>query len=137
MAFVDIFNFKKYITKPSDAATARIGHVNAVGERLSSPVKVTQQGVINSPVTIDGYSGVITLAGILETGSNITINVTNPKVKADSCVLITIDYASLTDAQDDVSYGLLSVSDGQFVIVMRALTSATSQPLKIHFLVIS
>lgn len=34
MAFIDIFNFKKYITKPSDAATARIGHVNAVYDAL-------------------------------------------------------------------------------------------------------
>lgn len=35
MAFVDIFNFKKYITKPSDATTARIGHVNSLYNTLA------------------------------------------------------------------------------------------------------
>jgi hypothetical protein len=39
MAFVDIFNFKKYITKPSDALTARVGHVNAVYDALQQPEK--------------------------------------------------------------------------------------------------
>jgi hypothetical protein len=39
MAFVDIFNFKKYITKPSDATTARIGHVNALYDALQQPEK--------------------------------------------------------------------------------------------------
>jgi len=37
MAFVDIFNFKKYITKPSDALTARVGHVNALYNTLQQP----------------------------------------------------------------------------------------------------
>lgn len=32
MAFIDIFNFKKYITKQSDAQVARYGHVNAAVE---------------------------------------------------------------------------------------------------------
>ncbi len=36
MAFIDIFNFKKYFSKPSDAQVARIGHVNAVYDALSS-----------------------------------------------------------------------------------------------------
>ena len=36
MAFIDIFNFKKYFRKPSDAQVARYGHVNALYDQLSA-----------------------------------------------------------------------------------------------------
>lgn len=36
MAFIDIFNFKKYFSKPSDAQVARYGHVNALYDQLSA-----------------------------------------------------------------------------------------------------
>lgn len=34
MAFIDIFNFKKYFSKPSDSQVARYGHVNAAYDDL-------------------------------------------------------------------------------------------------------
>ena len=37
MAFIDIFNFKKYFSKPSDAQVARYGHVNALYDALQQP----------------------------------------------------------------------------------------------------
>lgn len=57
MAFINIFNYKKYFKKTSDANVARIGHVNAVYDALSQgslPYKVytallTQSGT-DAPV---------------------------------------------------------------------------------------
>jgi hypothetical protein len=37
MAFIDIFNFKKYFSRPSDAQVARYGHVNALYDALQQP----------------------------------------------------------------------------------------------------
>lgn len=42
MSFINIFNFKKYLSKPSDAQVARIGHVNALYDALTPPVQVIQ-----------------------------------------------------------------------------------------------
>jgi hypothetical protein len=39
MAFIDIFNFKKYFSKPSDSQVARYGHVNALYDALQQPEK--------------------------------------------------------------------------------------------------
>lgn len=39
MAFIDIFNFKKYFSKPSDSQVARYGHVNALYEALQQPTE--------------------------------------------------------------------------------------------------
>ena len=39
MAFIDIFNFKKYITKQSDAQVARYGHINALAGATLDAVK--------------------------------------------------------------------------------------------------
>lgn len=57
MSFINIFNYKKYFKKTSDANVARIGHVNAVYDALSQgslPYKVytallTQSGT-DAPV---------------------------------------------------------------------------------------
>jgi hypothetical protein len=54
MTFVDIFNFKKYITKPSDALTARIGHVNALYNALQQPEETVQVTSIDADDTLFG-----------------------------------------------------------------------------------
>lgn len=70
MAFIDIFNFKKYFNTPSDSQVARYGHVNAVYEALTkpTPIQVTKGGFFTTlniiEVTIDKTSdyGIIELA---------------------------------------------------------------------------
>lgn len=46
MAFIDIFNFKKYFAKPSDAQVARYGHVNALYDALNQPATLPYQVLI-------------------------------------------------------------------------------------------
>jgi len=52
MAFIDIFNFKKYFSKPSDSQVARYGHVNAVYDALSTNSTVQVINVPNSEYSI-------------------------------------------------------------------------------------
>jgi hypothetical protein len=60
MAFIDIFNFKKYFSKSSDSQVARYGHVNALYDALSQgslPYKVytallTQSGTDDPVATV-------------------------------------------------------------------------------------
>lgn len=46
MAFIDIFNFKKYFSKPSDSQVARYGHVNALYDALNQPATLPYQALI-------------------------------------------------------------------------------------------
>lgn len=39
MAFIDIFNFKKYFIKSSDSQVARYGHVNALADATLGAAK--------------------------------------------------------------------------------------------------
>jgi hypothetical protein len=46
MAFIDIFNFKKYFRKPSDVQVARYGHVNALYDALQqAPVDLYEKHI--------------------------------------------------------------------------------------------
>ena len=136
MAFIDIFNYKKYFSSKGDSNVARIGHVNKLATRVTSPVAVTQTTNNNTAVTIDSYSGVITMFGTLAATTSYTFTVNNSFVTADSAVLLTIDYSSNADLSDAISYGIGRASDGSFTVMVRA-TTITGTPIKIHFLVIS
>ncbi len=95
MSFINIFNFKKYFTKPSDAQVARIGHVNAVYDALNNPttVQVTDGGTFtaftNVPVTLEKTSDY----GIIE----LTYGGTTPSIPASAWVFtVTLDITNLT-----------------------------------------
>lgn len=124
---------------------ARVGHLNQVIDGLSEITldnlvttgSVTQTFSNNTPVTINARAGVITMYGPLSPGQIDTyqIDVNNSFVNAGSVVLLTIDYALGIDLADAVTYGIFSVADGSFSIIIRA-TSPTGTPIKINFLVL-
>ena len=124
MAFVDIFNFKKYITKPSDATTARIGHVNALYDTMtpyiSSPITVTQETSLATAVTANARCGKIELAGdfgIID-GLDTTFTFNNSEITTNSVILMQLSadsgsgmytYIAVTNIQSgscDVTCGL-------------------------------
>ena len=67
MAFIDIFNFKKYFSKPSDSQVARYGHVNALYDALSTASSFTTakylfENINDSPFDITSSAGQITFS---------------------------------------------------------------------------
>jgi len=66
MAFIDIFNFKKYFSKPSDAQVARYGHVNALYDNLLNSLTIeSAQYTMPAPITPGKQIEVTTKAGII------------------------------------------------------------------------
>lgn len=140
MAFVDIFNYKKYFSNKGDSNVARIGHVNKLAARVTSPVAVTQTGSTVSPVTIDSYSGVITMQSILTSvAPSASFVVNNSFVTANSVIMLTVEYPSTADSSDRVDIAIFNRTDGSFGIniISSATVPVQSAPYKIHFLVIS
>ena len=140
MAFIDIFNYKKYFSSKGDSNVARIGHVNKLANRVTSPTAVTQTGSTVSPVTIDAYAGVITMQSILNTGQpSASFIVNNSFATASSTILFTVEYPSTADVSDRVDIAIFNRTDGSFGIniVSSATVPVQTAPYKIHFLVIS
>lgn len=140
MAFIDIFNFKKYFATPSDSQVARYGHINALASRITSPGTVTQTIDNNTDVTLNSYVGVVTLnQAILQSGVA-AFNVFNSYVTENSVVLITVEYSSGADIADNIVYGTTDVVDGGFGVRVKVTASTqggTVGPVKVHFLVIN
>ena len=99
MAFIDIFNFKKYFSKPSDSQVARYGHVNGLYKELSPRIKdpktysTTESTSIIIPITT--YTGKINLpnfaipAGTFEDPGIANIQLTGDFITSSSIILIT------------------------------------------------
>ncbi len=148
MAFIDIFNFKKYFSKPSDSQVARYGHVNALYDALNSGGNyqskftvdtVTQTGGPGNGVTINADAGSITLAGNVG-GGQFNFVVTNDKVTDSSIILLTFKLNSAFDAPT-TAFGIstYSITDGSFGITFARPASPTPSaiPLTIDFLIIN
>jgi hypothetical protein len=137
MAFINIFDYKKYFSSKGDSNVARIGHVNKLAARVTSPAAVTQLTDNGTAVTIDSYAGVITMFGPLTVGGSFTVN--NSFVSNSSCIQVTLEYAGSADLADRVDLAILDVADGSFKVVINtsAAPGAPIGPCKIHFLVIS
>jgi hypothetical protein len=143
MSFIDIFNYKKYFKKSSDAQVARIGHVNALYDALSnSGSKFTvDTGTVSifSSVTVDADAGSIALAAPAGGGQgNFTVN--NNKVTASSIILLTFEVDNAF-AQPTQPFGAstYSITDGSFGITFARPSSPTPSPINLtfHFLVIN
>lgn len=132
MAFINIFNYKKYFKKTSDATVARVGHVNRLAEKITPVEYVTQLTSITTPVEINAPVGQITMAGVL-TGTN-KFRVDNDRVKADSIVIVSIEYSSIGDRADLIFLAPTAVSLGTFDIAWTC-SSNTTGALKINFIV--
>jgi len=135
MAFIDIFNYKKYFKKTSDATVARVGHVNRLAERIAVVEYVTQETSNTTPVTINSYVGQVTMFAGLTAGSEDSFRISNSKVTADSIIIASIEYSSVTDRTDLVFSAPLSITDGTFDVAWST-TGATAGPLKINFIVL-
>jgi hypothetical protein len=137
MAFVDIFNYKKYFSNKGDSNVARIGHVNKLAARVTSPAAVTQLTSNITPVTIDSYSGVITTAAVI-TAAGSVIPVNNSLVTTNSTILVTLETAT-ADQSKDLVVSVNTIADGSFKISVSVITggTTTANVVKIHFLVIS
>lgn len=137
MAFVDIFNYKKYFSNKGDSNVARIGHVNKLAARVTSPVAVTQLTSNITPVTIDSYSGIITTAAVITAGGYV-IPVNNSLVTANSTILVSLE-TSTTDQSKDFVISINSIADGSFKVSVSIITGGVTSAnvVKIHFLVIS
>lgn len=140
MAFVDIFNYKKYFSNKGDSNVARIGHVNKLAARVTSPVAVTQLTDNQTEVTVNSYSGIVRLAAVIPVVTTQTFTVFNSNVVAGSSVVLSLQYSAPGDAIDAIVYGITDISEGSFDISVRlanASAAGTGTPIKIHFLVIS
>ena len=133
MAFIDIFNYKKYFRKSSDATVARVGHVNKLAEKVTPVEYVTQLTSNTTPVEINAPVGQITMFGLLS-GSN-SFRVDNDRVKTDSVVIASIEYSGIGDRADLVFTAPVNVVDGSFDIAWSTTTS-TDGALKINFIVL-
>lgn len=135
MAFINIFNYKKYFKKSSDATVARVGHVNRLAERILGVEYVTQETSNTTGVTIDSYAGQVTMFAALTAGSTGSFRVSNSKVTADSIIIASIEYSNVVDRADLVFSAPLNITDGAFDVAWST-TGATNGPLKINFIVL-
>lgn len=136
MAFIDIFNYKKYFKNVGDSNVARIAHVNSLANRVTAPSTVTQLTNNNTTVTIDAYSGVITMQALLGAATAYKFSVVNAAVVTGSVILATVEYSNAADTADIIRLGTSVIIDGSFNFHIMA-TTATAGPVKIHFLVIN
>lgn len=135
MAFIDIFNYKKYFKKTSDATVARVGHVNRLAERIAVVEYVTQETGNTTPVTINSYVGQVTMFAGLAAGSQDSFRISNSKVTADSIIIASIEYSNVTDRTDLIFSAPVNITDGAFDVAWST-TGATPGPLKINFIVL-
>jgi len=145
MAFIDIFNYKKYFKKSSDATVARVGHVNAVYDALqidSQPKftvgTVTQTVSNTTAVTINTTAGRIEMVDDLTTTVS-TFRVNNSEVTANSIVLITL-VPNFTDSNKEMIGRISAITSGRFNISVELVgttESPTGLPISINFLVIN
>ena len=94
MAFIDIFNFKKYFATPSDSQVARYGHLNALAKRITDPVFATQDA--EEDVTANGYVGKISLSTI-STETTKIVSISNSFATANSVLLISMGASTAID----------------------------------------
>lgn len=143
MAFINIFNYKKYFRKASDSNVARIGHVNALYDALNSNTdyqpklttgSVKQTGSNTNAVTINKDAGIIELSGVYNSGT-LTFTVNNDKVTSSSIILLTAQ----TPGTQAFPWGLATsnIQNGSFQIKFFIAPSATALIYKFHFLVIN
>lgn len=140
MAFIDIFNFKKYFITPSDSQVARIGHVNAAYD-ASQPKftvdTVTQSTDVYTSVTINSLSGKVTTYSTIGPSPTGGFVVNNSLVKADSVILLTVNPV-FADRNLEILAICSDITDGSFRMNVQTVGAVTtSSPVTVNFLVIN
>lgn len=138
MAFIDIFNYKKYFTKNSDANVARIGHVNKLAERVVSSSVVTQQTDLLTAVTLDAYAGRIILADDFNFGTslNTTFTFNNNKITENSIILLTISGSSGGDMYSFATVTNIQEGTCELTVGLDPNGTGIANPV-VHFLIIN
>ena len=142
MAFIDIFNFKKYFAKPSDSQVARYGHVNALYDTIapfiSSPVTVTQETSLVTAVTANTRCGKIELAGdfnIID-GLDTIFIFNNSEITTNSVILTQISGSSGNGMFTYVA--ITDITNGSCEIACGVDPNGTGiQNPVLHFLIIN
>ena len=144
MAFIDIFNFKKYFDKPSDSQVARYGHVNALydtlytdfanGANFSKGAYTTDD--LGDTVNITTLSGTITFntPGTIGPGSSGEVILTSPLIKADSIVIFNV--STILFANTNTQAPPVLIEDGQATIRIYNTGSSSVNVTAITFLII-
>jgi hypothetical protein len=126
MAFIDIFNFKKYFRKPSDAQVARYGHVNALYDALLQPeknyydvsIKIELDGDTNEVKYTVVYNEIPSTLRALRVILNqdpfsdvLNISISN----SPSGALTTIDYSNVSVSTNQIitGAGAMQIIDNQ------------------------
>ena len=148
MAFIDIFNYKKYFKKSSDATVARYGHINALYNALSETISQNQittgtvtQSAADAAVTINARAGKITLAGIPTNADPNSFIINNSEVTVNSIILVTFQ-ANLTSnaATRAVTATINSITDGSFAVCVKpaaVLENSGTLTGFLHFFIIN
>lgn len=144
MAFIDIFNFKKYFAKSSDAQVARYGHVNALYDDLAPRIKnhvnyvsTTSVGDIDIPIT--SYAGTVSIFNrTLSAGTGnddpgmFSFTLTGDFITDDSMIILT----SSGGAVDNVSVKY-TISGNVAEISFLNYSTIAVTALKANFLIIN
>ena len=133
MAFVDIFNFKKYITKPSDATTARIGHVNALYTDLKITSSAYAFDVIDGDLPITTQAGVITLADPITGNTSVSFNLESNIITENSVILITAG----TSGPEYTLLSSVTTIPGSADITITNISQDDAADIKVNFLIIN
>lgn len=134
MAFVDIFNFKKYITKPSDATTARIGHVNSLYNTLAITTGTYEFDFSVQDHDVTTKAGKIIFDNVnLADGDSERIDLNAPFITENSIPMISFNCATINDAL------LLNVraNNGYIRIDLINFGSTSITALTLNYLIIN
>ncbi len=142
MAFIDIFNFKKYFAKPSDSQVARYGHVNALYETLapyiSSPITVTQETSLATAVTANARCGKIELAAnfSIATVLDTTFTFNNSEITTNSVILMQLSSDSGTGMYTYIAVTNIQSGNCEVTCGLDINGGAMINPV-VHFLIIN
>jgi hypothetical protein len=140
MAFIDIFNFKKYFATPSDSQVARYGHVNALYNATQPKFTVdtvTQTGSITTDVTVNSTAGKVTMSGPISAIPTGGFVVNNTEVTSNSIILITA-FPQTADRNSEILLNCSDITNGSFKInAQLAGVGTVTSAITINFLVIN
>ena len=145
MAFIDIFNFKKYFAKPSDSQVARYGHVNAVYDTLyndfanggSFSKGAYTTDTLGDTVNISTVSGTITFdsPSFITSASSAQLFLSSPLIKADSIIIFNVGVTFAPNI--NIEYPPATIDEGIIELRIYNTGSATVEITGITFLIIA
>jgi len=131
MSFINIFNYKKYFKKTSDAQVARVGHVNAVYSDLNLTKAEYSLPDGEGDVNITTKAGVIFIEAGIQSLSDVRFNILSESITTQTVLIATVinESNALTAVNCVRETGAISVS-----IANMSLSQASG--VYLHFLII-